>query len=184
MDHDPELSAELALLRRIGGALTDAYVVVDAERRVVDFNRHYFSLFPRHQARKLKGGHCCQFLKLGICENGECLARRCMRENQAVRYDEIPAFRVDDEGHEAARFIVSGAPLGSSAPLGALLMLRDVSDAADVQRKYKEILETEAKEKERLKEEIFRKTKELMDTNLELNRVQKELMGFKKGLFG
>lgn len=175
------MKALLDLLQRIGGGLLDAYVVVDRDRRVVSFNRHYFALFPRAVARRLEGSRCCDHLKVGVCEGGaKCLARRCIDEGGPLRFDEIPAHLEGDEGDDR-RFIVSAVPLDDEA---AVIFLRDVSDAADVQRKYKTVQDQEAREKERLREEIVRKTKELVDTNMELNRVQKELMSFKKGLFG
>jgi hypothetical protein len=179
------VKALLDLLARLGGGFLDAYVVVDADRRVIAFNRHYHGMFPRAVARRLEGSTCCQYLALGVCEGGgKCLARRCRDEGAPLRFDEIDAAI---EGEDASRrLIVSALPLGEEGapPEGALIFLRDVSDAADVQRKYKNVQDHEAREKERLREEIVRKTKELMDANQELNRVQKELMGFKKGLFG
>ncbi len=165
-------------IRGIGAAFLDAWVAVDGERRVVDFNPHYRGMFPRSQARKLKGSTCCQFLRHAACEGG-CLARRCLEEGAPIRLDEVPATLDGDD--RPRRVIASAAPLGDGA---ALVVLRDVSDAADVQRKYKEMLEKETREKEALREDIVRKTKQLVDTNIELNRVQTELMGFKKGLFG
>lgn len=165
-------------IKQIGAAFLDAWVAVGADRKVIDFNPHYRAMFSRAQARKLKGSTCCQFLKLSVCDEG-CLAQRCQREAAPVRLDEVPA-QLDGEDRPK-RFIASAAPLAGDA---AVIVLRDVSDAADVQRKYKEMLERETREKEGLREEIVRKTKELMDTNMELNRVQNELMRFKKGLFG
>ena len=181
---DPDRLRTSAALEQIGPVIIDAYVVVDADRTVADFNRHYRAMFPRAQARRLKGSRCCEFLGLAVCGGGECLAEQCMTRDQAVRYDEITAQPRWEEGGEERKFIVSGIRLGAEPPHAALLLLRDVSDAADVQRKYKAMLETEARERDRLREEIVRKTKELMDTNMELNRIQKELMSFKKGLFG
>ena len=70
------------------------------------------------------------------------------------------------------------------APEAVLILLRDVSDQADVQRKYKDVLASEAREKDKLRTELLRKTKELMDANQALNRLQQELMAFKKGLLG
>lgn len=175
----------LQLLHRLSAGFIDAAVVVDGERRVLDFNRHFRALFSRQQARRLKGSTCCQFLDLALCEGGQsCLGRRCMDEGNPLRFDEIDG-TLETES-TPRRFIVSATPLAEEgeAPQGALILLRDVSDAADVQRKYKHMLEKEAREKERLRDQIVRKTKELMDTNMELNRVQKELMGYKKGLFG
>ncbi len=165
-------------VRALGAAFLDAWVAVGPDRKVLDFNPNYRAMFSRAQARKLKGSTCCQFLELSVCADG-CLAERCQTEGAPIRLDEIPA-QIDGEDRQK-RFIASAAQLNKDA---TLIVLRDVSDAADVQRKYKEMLERETREKEGLREEIVRKTKELMDTNMELNRVQNELMRFRKGLFG
>jgi transcriptional regulator with PAS, ATPase and Fis domain len=173
-------------LEQIGGALLDGYILVDEERQVTAFNRPYYAMLPRAQARKLKGSRCCQLLSLAVCEGGGCLAEQCIADGTPVRYDEIEA-RIDGtEGPEGQRrVIVSAAPIQArDGGQAALIMLRDVSDAADVQRKYKDMLDAETREKERLEDQIVRKTKELMDANQELNRVQSELMQYKKGLFG
>lgn len=180
------MTALLQMLERIGQVFIDPWLVVDKNGQVVEMNRHYHSLFPRNVARKLRGSQCCQHLKLGTCES-ECLAKRCLREagRGAVRYDEIPA--VLEGEAEPRRFIVSAVPLAESdetAPEATLILLRDVSDQADVQRKYKEVLASEAREKEKLRAELLRKTRELMDANQALNRMQQELMSFKKGLLG
>jgi hypothetical protein len=180
------MDALLDRIRTVGAVFVDAYLVVDANRQVLDFNPHYRGFFSRAQARKLKGSRCCEYLQLGVCEGGgSCLAKRCLSEGGPVRFDEIPA---QIEGEERPRQVIaSAAPLSEgegAAPQAALILLRDVSDQAAVQRKYKEMLDTETRAKERLRDEIVRKTKELMDANMELNRVQKELLKFKKGLFG
>jgi hypothetical protein len=82
------------------------------------------------------------------------------------------------------RFILSAVPIYDQAgnQIGALEMQRNVTDEAQVQVKYQEMLETEARERERLAQQIRARTKELLDTNQMLLRVQKELLGYKKGL--
>ncbi len=105
------MEATLSHLRKLGAAFLDAWVVVDGERKVQEFNPHYRAFFPRHQARRLKGSGCCQFLQLGVCGNGStCLARRCIDEGAAVRFDEIPANLEGDE--RPRKVIASAAPLG------------------------------------------------------------------------
>jgi PAS domain-containing protein len=170
-------------IREIGAVFIDPWVVVDAEGRVVDFNPHYRALFSRQAARKLQGSPFDRYVTLDLGEDGHDLPARCLASGKPLRYDEIP---VQMDGEDTARsFIVSATPLtGDDGERLALILLRDVSDAATVQRKYKAMLDRETKEKERLRDEIGRKTKELMDTHMELNRTQKELMRFKKGLFG
>jgi hypothetical protein len=51
-----------------------------------------------------------------------------------------------------------------------------------VQVKYQEMLETEARERERLANQIRTRTKELLETNQLLLKTQKELLSYKKGL--
>ena len=58
----------------------------------------------------------------------------------------------------------------------------DVTDEAVVQVKYQEMLDNEARERERLASQIRSRTKELLETNQTLLRVQKELLAYKKGL--
>ncbi|MEZ4463938.1 MAG: hypothetical protein R3F60_03645 [bacterium] len=174
----------VAHVRALGAAFLDPWVVMDADDRVVEFDARYRALFPRHQARRLGGSVCCQFLKLSVCTDGVHLPTRCLQAGGPVRYDEIDATLEGED--ETLRLIASAVPLGSAdGPADAvLILLRDVSDMADMQRKYRDLLDREARAGEALRQEITRKTKELMDTNMELNRVQKDLMRFKKGLFG
>jgi hypothetical protein len=82
------------------------------------------------------------------------------------------------------RFILSAIPILDEAgnPVGALEIQRDVTDEAVVQVKYQEMLDHEARERERLASQIRSRTKELLETNQTLLRVQKELLAYKKGL--
>lgn len=163
-------------IREVGAVFIDPWVAVDRGGAVVDFNPHFRALHSRQNARKLQGNPLSAYVHLDLPVDP---VAQCLEQGKPVRYDEI---QVTIEGEETARpFIISAAPVGDGL---VLMLLRDVSDAAAVQRKYKTIIDRETKEKERLQDEIGRKTKELVDTNIELNRTQKELMRFKKGLFG
>ena len=66
--------------------------------------------------------------------------------------------------------------------VGALEIQRNVTDEAVVQVKYQEMLETEARERERLANQVRVRTKELLETNQLLLKTQKELLAYKKGL--
>ena len=136
---------------------------------------------PRQVARGLKGKHCYEVLELNICKD-RCIAQQCWTDNRHVRLDEI-------SGHaggraEAMRFILSAVPITdeSGNHVGALEIQRNVTDEAVVQVKYQEMLETEARERERLANQVRTRTKELLETNQLLLRVQKELLAYKKGL--
>jgi PAS domain-containing protein len=177
----PALQTFLAEFKRVSNAIVDSYFVVDVERRIVDFNRAFFALLPRAVARGLKGKHCYEVLQLNICER-ECIAEQCWADNRHVRLDEISG---NIAGETAKlRFILSAVPITDEAGnhVGALEIQRNVTDEAEVQGKYQEMLETEARERERLANQVRMRTKELLETNQLLLKTQKELLAYKKGL--
>lgn len=162
--------------------IIDSYFIVDQERNIVDFNRAFFAMLPRNVARGLKGKKCYDVLELNICKEN-CIAHQCWKDRRQVRLDEITG-RVPGSDVGEMRFILSAVPLfdGGGTAIGALEVQRNVTDEAMVQVKYQEMLETEARERERLAQQIRARTKDLLDTNQMLLRVQKELLGYKKGL--
>ncbi len=171
----------LTEFKRVSNAIVDSYFIVDTERRIVDFNRAFFALLPRSVARGLKGKHCYEVLERNICQEA-CIAKQCWNDNRHVRLDEISG-NIAGEANKM-RFILSAVPIldASGNAVGALEIQRNVTDEAIVQVKYQEMLETEARERERLAQQIRARTKELLETNQMLLRIQKELLAYKKGL--
>ena len=176
------LTMFLQQFKAVSDVIIDSYFIVDQDRNIVDFNRAFFSLLPRGVARGLKGKKCYEVLELNICKDA-CIAHQCWKDKRQVRLDEIKG-RVPGGDDVEMRFILSAVPImdANGNPLGALEMQRNVTDEAMVQVKYQEMLENEARERERLASQIRLRTKELLDTNQMLLRVQKELLGYKKGL--
>lgn len=177
----PALQQFLTEFRRVSTAIVDSYFIVDVDRRIVDFNPAFFALLPRAVARGVKGKHCYEVLDLNICAN-ECIAKQCWAANRHVRLDEISGNVVGDA--RRLRFILSAVPItdDDGNHVGALEIQRNVTDEAVVQVKYQEMLETEARERERLADQIRMRTKELLETNQLLLKTQKELLAYKKGL--
>jgi PAS domain-containing protein len=177
----PALVQFLAEFKRVASAIVDSYFIVDHERRIVDFNRAFFALLPRQLARGLKGKHCFDVLEHNICKT-ECIAEQCWAGGRHVRLDEISSHIVGEPGK--LRFILSAVPITDEHGnhVGALEIQRNVTDEAVVQVKYQEMLETEARERERLANQVRMRTKELLETNQLLLKTQKELLAYKKGL--
>jgi PAS domain-containing protein len=169
----------LAQFKSISDVIIDSWFVCDNDRNIVEFNRAFFSLLPRQVARGLKGKKCYEVLQLNICKD-RCIAHQCWNDKKQVRLDEIDG----KPAEKPMRFILSAIPILDEAgnPVGALEVQRDVTDEAVVQVKYQEMLDTEAQERERLTSQIRSRTKELLETNQTLLRVQKELLAYKKGL--
>lgn len=178
---DDQASAEAVVeaARTLGDAFLDPWVVLDRDNTVLAFDARFRRLFARHQARALTGSTCCQFLRFDVCDDGTHLATRCRAEGRTLRFEEIEAHL---EGEDAPRrMTLAATPLGAGA---ALVAVRDVTDVATMQQKYRALSAQKAQSSESLQAELNRKTKALLDTNMELNRVQQELVRFKKGLFG
>ncbi len=177
----PALQQFLTEFKRVASAIVDSYFVVDTERRIVDFNRAFFALLPRQVARGLKGKRCYEVIDLNICKT-ECIAQQCWADNRHVRLDEISGSVVGEA--QKLRFILSAVPITDERGnhVGALEIQRNVTDEAVVQVKYQEMLETEARERERLANQVRMRTKELLETNQLLLKTQKELLAYKKGL--
>jgi PAS domain-containing protein len=171
----------IAQFKQHADVIIDSWFVCDAERNIVDFNRAFYSMLPRQVARGLKGKKCYEVLSLNICKD-RCIAQQCWQEKKQVRLDEIDGHPAGAEKEQ--RFILSAVPILDEGgnPVGALEIQRDVTDEAEVQVKYQEMLDNEARERERLVGQIRTRTKELLETNQTLLRVQRELRAIKKGV--
>ena len=179
---NPALERFLAHFKAtVADAFIDSWFIVDHERTVVEFNRAFYSLLPRQVARGLKGKKCYEVLELDICRD-KCIAEQCWRERHQVRLDEITGRPTQTEA--PMRFVLSAIPILDEAgnAIGALEVQRNVTDEAVVQTKYQDMLDNEARERERLAGQIRARTKELLETNQTLLRVQKELIAHKKGI--
>ena len=163
--------------KRFSDVIIDAYYIVDREGKILDFNRLFYGLFPRNIARRLKGKTIHEVMDIE-----RDIAKECMAAGRHVRLDEIEG--KPKESDEVIRMILSGIPLKdeSGEILGALVVMRNVTDEAMVQIKYQEMLETEARERQRLIEKLRDRTQQLLDSNDALLRVQRELVQYKKEL--
>jgi PAS domain-containing protein len=184
MPPHPALERFIQQFKATSDALIDSWFICDSERNIVEYNRTFFSLFPRPEARQLKSRKCYEVMRLTICQNA-CIAHQCWREQRHVRLDEIDGRPVGQaEDAPPRRYVLSSIPIldENNNPVGALEIQRDVTDEALVQDKYKTMLETEARERERLASQIRARTRELIETNQLLLKVQKELVQHKKGV--
>jgi hypothetical protein len=170
----------LERIRTVAGVVIDSYFVVDAERTILEFNRAFYSMLPRPVARGLRGKKCYEVLELEICKE-RCIAEQCWKSGQPVRLDEIKGQVAKTD--RPLSFILSALPFmrEDGTPQGALIVHRNVTDEAQVQTKYQEMLDNEKRDRERLVHTIRTRTKELLSTSQQLLAVQRELMAFRRG---
>src|SRR5262245_12820178 len=175
----PALERFLGQFKGVSDVFIDSWFIVDQERNIVEFNRAFFSLLPRQVGRGLKGKKCYEVLELDICKEC-CIAHQCWRDKRQVRLDEINGKPSQTE--QPMRFVLSAIPILDDAgnTVGALEIQRNVTDEAVVQTKYQEMLDNEARERERLAGQIRNRTRDLLETNQTLLRVQRELLAYKK----
>ncbi len=174
------LADQVEVIRALQGAFLDAWVVVDLDMRVIAFNRAFFTLFPKRIARKLEGRVLGEVLPFTFGGAALHPAAECIEKGGNVRYDEVEG---KYEGGERQNFIVSATPLGEAAAVsGALVVLRDVTDEAAIQSKYRDMIGEEADERSDLRDVLARRTRELLAANDQLNRMQEELTAYRTGL--
>jgi signal transduction histidine kinase len=166
----PEVPAQV---RHLLDGSVDAAIVVDAQLRVLYHNAPYQSysgLRGRAIEKMTAGGACCRdHFRLEICAR-DCVGRRALATQHAVRLDEIRATRAD--GQELT-LIVTATPLEGGLVIETY---RDVTADARIQRKYKVLVENERRQKETLEQTVATRTEELRRVNEELKRTQAQLI--------
>ena len=173
------------ILGQIGAVeevIIDPFFVVDAERQIVHFNRAFYSMLPRAVARGLKGKGIDDVLTLDLAGDESCIVRRSWQAKKHLRLDEI-AGKIQ-KTDKALTFIVSALPFfddSDTAPTGAVVVLRNVTDEAQVQVKYQDMLDNAKREREQLEQVIRSRTKDLLEASQQLLAAQRELLAFKRG---
>jgi len=149
--------SQLDAFNQINDIIIDAWFSTDLEGNITNYNRMFYSLFPRSIARKLKGIKLQDAMQISVDIVSEAIS-----QNRQVRLDEINTV-IPEMGEY--RFILSAIPMreedGSNS--GAVVIMRNVTDEAMVQLKYQEMLDREARERELLKDELHRRTESLIE---------------------
>lgn len=163
-------------LEVLGPALTDPWFLVDEHDAIVDFNAAFRTLFPRQLARGLKGKGCRDALTLPPCGTDRCLRTLCEQDG-ALRLDEVDA----ELAGAAHRVILTALPVPlPEGKRGTLILLRDVTDEARVQDRYKSLVERSESERATLEAELERRTRELLATNEALNAAERTLADLRR----
>ena len=173
----------LERVQAISDVIIDGYFVLDAERTILAFNQAFHAMLPRAVSRGLVGKKCYETLDLEICKE-RCIAQQCWQQQRHIRLDEISG-RIAQTDQQLT-FILSALPFFNDAgqPEGALIIQRNVTDEAQVQSKYQEVLEQERRERERLRSLIQLRTRDLLRTSDELFAAQHELLELRRHRLG
>jgi len=153
----------------------DAYFLTDENGLISEYNRMFYSLFPKSIARKLKGMRLNEVMQIPVDVVSET-----MKKKTHIRLDEIEAHVQDMDEY---RFIFSGIPLNDENNnfSGVLVLMRNVTDEAMVQLKYQEMLETEAKARDLLKDELKNRTESLVQMSQKYFALKEKIRMRSKG---
>lgn len=112
----------------------DAFCVVDAENRVVDFNVAFTELCGESYRKILKIGDFCELVRTELCP-GNCPGKRIITEARPLRIDELAG---GTKAYPTLQLILGGVPIFDDAgkAIGALLTIRNVSAESELQKKY------------------------------------------------
>ena len=180
------MAMTLDAVREIAGAFIDAYAVVDRDQQVIAFNRQFFAFFPKSLARRLEGQSFDALIGLELGGDALSVTSEALRRGTTVRYDEVLGYVTDGPN---LSLIVSATPLKGEpdatgvAPIwGVLVLLRDVTDEAEIQTKYKRMLGAEAQESQRKDERLHEQGRQLLAFGEDLNALRAELSSYRKRL--
>jgi two-component system, NtrC family, sensor kinase len=168
------VSSVLEQIKQVLEGSVDAAVVLDADRKILYYNRAYESatgLRGRQLAQRVQVGvHCYDVFPLEICKT-DCLGCKARDASRALRVDEIKAMRGDGE---ELTFIVAAVPVkiddGSTVVIETY---RDVTADVRIQRRLKVLLERERRAKENLEEVVRERTQELRQAQAQLVHQEK-----------
>lgn len=112
----------------------DAFCVIDAENRVVDFNVAFTELCGESYRKILKTGDFCELVRTELCP-GNCPGKRIVTEGRPFRVDELSG---GTKAYPTLQLILGGVPIFDDAgkTIGALLTIRNVSAEVELQKKY------------------------------------------------
>ena len=158
----------------IADASADAVAIVDAELNLVFFNRA-FARFVGLRDRELREGHrevCHTLLGLQDCRDG-CLARRVFELGRALTIHDVPSERT------GLTLIHSAVALPDESGKRSLVMetFRDVTGEAQLQTRYREMLDAERRRSEALEREVQLRETQLDSSQRELEEVRSQLLG-------
>lgn len=171
------MSQVLEAVRKLGVAVLDAWVVVDAEDKILEHNALFRELFPRSVGRGLVGRSCRDTLQLSCCAGARCVRALC-EEAGSVRLDEQEA----EISGEKLRFIVGASKVELEAGrTGTLIVLRNVTEEARVQAGYQQLEDSTRRQCEELEERLDERTRDLLMANDLINRLERELARYKRG---
>jgi diguanylate cyclase (GGDEF)-like protein len=130
------LDAWLQTNRPVLDIFLDAFCVVDAENRVVDFNEAFMELTGESYRKVLKIADFCVLLKTQFCPD-ECPAHQVMNSGKPIRIDEILG---ESKAFPELQMILGGVPIQGpdGQSVGALLTIRNVTAESELQKKYDE----------------------------------------------
>lgn len=131
-----ELEDWLKLNRPMLDIFLDAFCVVNADNRVVDFNEAFTELTGESYRKVLKIADFCALLKTTSCPD-DCPGRQAVLKNRPVRIDEL---RGESTAFPDLQMILGAVPIQNpnGEAIGALLTIRNVTAESMLQKKYEE----------------------------------------------
>lgn len=166
------MSQLLEVVKELGVALIDPWCVVDAEDRIVEHSPSFRALFSRELGRRLVGMTCAEALRLSTADVRRAIAQGPLRLHEQT---------AELEG-QPRRFQLGAAPVAlPEGGDGVLLLLRDVTEEAQLQQRYQALEEQARQAKEELESELDERTRDLLTANDLINRLERELARYKRG---
>ena len=133
-----ELDTVVDVLDHLWGAFIDPWAMVDPAGTIVACNQHFKAWYAKSFARKAVGAPFDHYIALELAGEDIDVVAQVVERGQPVRYDEVTGYVTDGPNPS---LIVAASPVRGDAneTRAVLVILRDVTDMARVQAKYRQL---------------------------------------------
>jgi diguanylate cyclase (GGDEF)-like protein len=173
----PRGGSELAVARSVIDALPDAAVLLDVGLTIVSYNARYQELTGvRRRAldARVAAGEVAFEELVGLVELGDRdTARGCLTRRRPIHLADVAVHSAGGADLTACVSFIPVLDAGGEA-IAVMEVVRDVSDEARVQSRYRELLEMARLRAENLEREVDRRTQELSAALEEVTRLSRE----------
>src|SRR5688572_6731007 len=167
------MAASLAQAKAFVNGMSDAAVLLDAEHRIVHFNAVYVTMTgQRRRVLEKLIAEGREPVRAAGLEGGLAAHRKqCLDGKQPVRLAELA---LETEGGQALTVLLTMIPvLEKDRAVGIVEYMRDVTDDARVQLRYRELLALEQARAAELERQVEERTRELQVALEEVTRLSR-----------
>jgi len=168
-------------IKTLTQVLRGAYLVVDREKRIVDFNDAFFERIKEQDANNVIGQYCYDMMPLTICEQ-RCVASHCWKYREGIKVGDVSS--IDEQIRVSLEVTCIPIFNEENQLIGALEMHLDLEEDLNLVEKYRAQEKKYTAEITTLEERLKRRTVNLVTANEALSDAREKLFSIESNILG